>query len=157
MRITGYKHREDFERVIQINDACYSGVYRPPRKTVADMISVSEVFIARVNEKDFSHSFPEDLPDENYIIGFAIVRNAFQPYIWNIAVDPAYQNRGVAGNLLREIIRRYTLEKSSRITLHVNVENPAQKLYFDYGFRVISVEEDYFAPNDGLMMERKLP
>jgi ribosomal protein S18 acetylase RimI-like enzyme len=156
MRITGYNHREDFDRVMQINDACYNGVYRPPRETVADMVSVSDVFVARVNEKDFSHSFPEDLPDEDFVVGFAIVRNVIQPYIWNIAVDPAYQRRGVAGNLLREIICRYTLEKCTEIRLHVNVQNPAQKLYFDYGFRIIDLEEEYFKPDDGLIMRRKL-
>jgi ribosomal protein S18 acetylase RimI-like enzyme len=145
MRVTGYKHREDFERVMVINDACYSGDFRPPRETMADMISVSDVFIARW----------EGYTDQ--IIGFAIVRNAVQPYIWNIAVDPAFQQRGVGGNLLREIIRKYTLEKSKQITLHVNATNPAQKLYFDYGFRVVAVEENYFNPHDGLLMERKLP
>jgi ribosomal protein S18 acetylase RimI-like enzyme len=152
MRITGYKHREDFSRVMEINDACYSGVYRPPRDLMSDMVSVSDVFIAREDcEGDWSGAMPDTM------LGFAITRNPDQPYIWNIAVDPAYQGRGVAGNLLREIIKRYTLEKCTQITLHVNVNNPAQKLYFDYGFRVISIEEDYFAPNDGLMMERKLP
>ena len=157
MRIAGYKHREDFQRVMEINDACYSGDFRPPREIMQDMISISDVSLARVNENDFSHSFPEDLTDEYYVIGFAIVRNASQPYIWNIAVDPAFQGRGVAGNMLREIIRRYTLEKCKSITLHVNAENPAQKLYYDYGFRVIAVEENYFNPDAGLLMERKLP
>lgn len=157
VRITGYKHRTDFDRVMEINDACYSGVYRPSRETVSDMVSVSDVFTARVNEKDFDHSFPEDMPDEDYIVGFAIVRNVFQPYIWNIAVDPNYQRRCVGKNLLREIIRRYTLEKCKEITLHVNANNPAQRLYYDYGFRVIAVEKDYFVPDDGLLMRRQLP
>lgn len=157
MRITGYKHKDDFERVMEINDACYSGVYRPPRNLMFDMISVSDVFVARVNEKDFSHSFPEDLPDEDFIVGFAIVRDAIQPYLWNIAVDLEYRGRGVAGNMLREIIKKYTLSKCKEITLHVNVTNAAQKLYFDYGFRVAAVEENYFEPDDGLVMCRPLP
>jgi len=148
MRITGYKHREDFKRVMDINDACYSGDFRPPREIMQDMISVSDVFVSRRE----AHNDPGQS-----IIGFAIVRNAVQPYIWNIAVDPAYQGRGVAGNLLREIIRRYTFEKCKRITLHVNAENSAQKLYYDYGFRVIAVEKNFFNPDAGLFMERKLP
>jgi ribosomal protein S18 acetylase RimI-like enzyme len=150
MRVTGYKHSEDLERIMEINNSCYSGIYCPPRNTMVDNMLVSDVFVARVTPAD-DKTTPVDT-----IIGFAIVRNAVQPYVWNIAVDPAYQSRGVGGNLLREIIKRYTLEKCKEITLHVNVNNPAQKLYFDYGFRVVAVETDYFQPDDGLVMKRDL-
>jgi len=147
MRINFNYKREDFDRVMEISDACYSGDYCPPRQTMADMVSVSDVCVARIDEVELGHS----------LVGFAIIKNVFQPYIWNIAVDPAYQRRGIAGNMLREIIKRYTLNKDTKILLHVDATNPAQKLYFDYGFRVVSVEENYFEPNDGLMMVRKLP
>jgi ribosomal protein S18 acetylase RimI-like enzyme len=156
MRITGYKHSEDFDRLIQINEACYSGIYLPPRDLMADYASVSDVFIARVDGELENLYINGEKSSKDYIIGFAIVRNAVNPYIWNIAVDPAYQNRGVAGNMLREIIKRYTLEKCKQITLHVNANNAAQKLYYDYGFRVVAVEEEYFTPDDGLLMERPL-
>ena len=148
MRITGYRHKEDFDRLMQINDACYFGEYRPPRKIVSDMISVSDVLIARG-----SHVDPETL------VGFAIMKDAenVPAYLWNIAVDPEYQGRGVGGNILREIIKKYTLSKRMGISLHVNVNNPAQKLYYDYGFRVTSLVKDYFKPDDGLYMLRRLP
>ena len=152
MRITGYKHKDDYERVMEINDACYTGIYCPPRELMRNYLTVSDVFIARHNVDGC-----DSKPDEDIVVGFAIVRNVFQPYIWNIAVDPAYQGRGVGGNLLREVIRTYTLSKNLNIALHVNAENPAQKLYFDYGFRVKSVQAKYFDPNDALLMERKLP
>ena len=156
MRITGYK-KEYLDRIMEINDACYEGVYRAPRDVVEQMIGVSDTFTAQIAEGDFAGDYPNDLPEKS-IIGFAIVRwdNVF-PYIWNIAVDPAYQGRSVGGNLLRQIIKRYTLAKQKQITLHVNAQNPAQKLYFDYGFRVKSIEKDYFKPDDGLIMTRLLP
>jgi ribosomal protein S18 acetylase RimI-like enzyme len=131
---------------MEISDACYTGDFRPPRETVADMISVSDVFLAKTG-----------LASQEQIIGFCIVKNISQPYIWSIAVDPKFQGRGVGGNILREVIRTYTLSKQKEITLHVDCTNSAQKLYYDYGFRVVSVEENYFEPNDGLMMVRKLP
>lgn len=132
---------------MEINDACYSGKYRPPRETVATMISVSDVLTARAHRA----------LDPEIILGFAIVQNVAQPYLWNIAVYPRYRGRGVASSLLEEIIRRYTNEKSEHITLHVNATNPAQKLYFDHGFRVVNVEKKYFDPDDGLVMVRQLP
>jgi ribosomal protein S18 acetylase RimI-like enzyme len=149
MRITGYKHKEDLERMMEINDSCYAGIYCPPRNIMVDNLLVSDVFVARALE----HVNPE------IIVGFAIVRDQehVPAYIWNIAVDPAYQGRGVGGNLLREIIKKYTLAKRMGISLHVNVENPAQKLYYDYGFRVTSYVKDYFKPDDGLYMLRRLP
>jgi len=150
MRITGFKHKDDFERVMEINNLCYKGIYCPPRDLMADYTTVSDVYVARVD-----HDLVAGI--EGKIAGFAIVRNVFQPYIWNIAVDPKYQGRGVGGNLLREIIRTYTLAKCENISLHVDASNPAQKLYYDYGFRVKWVEEKYFDPEDGLLMERKLP
>jgi ribosomal protein S18 acetylase RimI-like enzyme len=158
MRITGYKHSEDLARMMEINDSCYSGIYCPPRNIMVDNLLVSDVFVARVDES-FAASELLTYGDLGHIVGFAIVRDQehVPAYIWNIAVDPAYQGRGVGGNLLREIIKKYTLAKSMGISLHVNVENAAQKLYFDYGFRVTSYVKDYFKPDDGLYMLRKLP
>jgi ribosomal protein S18 acetylase RimI-like enzyme len=146
MRITGYKHREDFERVMEINDACYSGDFRPPRDVMADMISVSDVFLAR-------HTLAA-----GGILGFAIVRNVTDPYLWNIAVDPQWHGGGIGGKMLDHIIDRYTKTGySMKITLHCNEKNPAQKLYFDHGFRVTAVVQNYFNPDSGLLMERRLP
>src|ERR1700677_1296828 len=152
MRITNYNHRQDFERLLEINDACYSGVYRPPRETVNDMILISDVYVYRYNVDGCASR-----PDDDIMIGFAIVKNTDCPYIWNIAVDPLYQGRGVGASLLREIITRYTIAGDKEIHLDVNSTNPAQKLYFDYGFRVKSVCTKYFDPNDGLHMVRPLP
>jgi len=145
MRITGYS-RENFERVVEISDACYTGHYRPDRATLQNMVGISDVFLAKT-----------DTVSQNKIIGFCIVKNTDQPYIWSIAVDPDFRGRGVGGNLLREVIRTYTLQKQRQISLHVDCANPAQKLYYDYGFRVQRVAEKYFAPNDGLVMVRNLP
>jgi ribosomal protein S18 acetylase RimI-like enzyme len=71
-------------------------------------------------------------------------------------VDKGYQNLGVGGNLLREIIKKYTLQKELAITLHVHEDNPAQCLYFSYGFRVQDVVKDYYAPKNGLLMVRAI-
>jgi len=137
----GYK-QEEFERLLAINDACYIGVERPTPAEFQGMLA-GDVFVARVNEKDFSHSFP-DLPDEGFPIGFAIVQtDCINPYLWSLAVDPAYRGRGIGGNLLIEVIEYFT-PRATEITLHVKPDNPAQKLYFDHGFRVQSVIRDWY-------------
>ena len=147
---TAYKST-DFDRLCEISVACYTGDERPPRETMKDMVEVCDVFLAKETFPGFGRD-----PDEDGIIGFALVRTSGNPYIWSIAVDKGFQRRGVGGNLLREIIKKYTLQKDLEITLHVHEDNPAQKLYFDYGFRVKRIERDYYNPKNGLFMARPL-
>jgi ribosomal protein S18 acetylase RimI-like enzyme len=117
-----------------------------------DMTECCDIFLAK-------ETVPQD-PDggnpHEIIVGFALVRTSGNPYVWSIAVDKAFQGRGVGGNLLREIIKFYTLAKASGINLHVHEDNPAQSLYFSYGFRVQDVIKDYYAPKNGLLMRRVL-
>jgi ribosomal protein S18 acetylase RimI-like enzyme len=147
---TAYKST-DFERLWEISDRCYTGDERPPHDIMKNMVEVCDVFLAKETFPGFGRD-----PDEDGIIGFALVRTSGNPYIWSIAVDKGFQRRGVGGNLLREIIKKYTLQKDLEITLHVHEDNPAQKLYFDYGFRVKRIERDYYNPKNGLFMVRPL-
>src|SRR5208337_4198408 len=118
----------DMPRLYEINVACYSGIQRPSPAEFADMMA-GGVFLAK-NES-------------LHIIGFALVRRR-DTYLWSLAVDPSYQGRGVGGNLLREVIKFYTLAKETEISLHVHPDNPAMKLYFDYGFRVKAVAKNWY-------------
>jgi len=145
---TAYKNT-DFDRLCEISDTCYTGQERPPRETMKDMVEVCDVFLVKI-EPDYPL-----YTDRDKIIGFALVRTSGNPYIWSIAVDKRFQGRGVGGNLLREIIHRYQ-PTELEITLHVHEDNPAQKLYFDYGFRVQDVVKDYYRPKNGLYMVRPL-
>jgi len=150
MIVTTAYTNTDFDRLCEISDQAYTGDEVPPRDVMKDMVNVCDIFLAKT---------PADYPlyaEANMIIGFALVRTSGNPYIWSIAVAEDFQGRGVGGNLLREIIRKYTLQKERQITLHVHEDNPAQKLYFDYGFRVRRVVENYYDPKDGLLMRRLL-
>ena len=149
---TDYNHT-DFERLCEISDSVYTGQERPPADVMKDMVSCCDVFLA----KEPSNVIGNTHMSEDKILGFALVRTSGNPYIWSIAVDKAFQGRGVGGNLLREIIKKYTLAKALEITLHVHEDNPAQSLYFSYGFRVQDVIKDYYAPKNGLLMRRVLP
>jgi len=153
---TAYKST-DFNRLCEISDRCYTGDERPPRETMKDMVEVCDVFLAKSGLGCIEVGEMESNSCEfDKIIGFVLVRTLGNPYIWSIAVDKRVQGRGVGGNLLREIVKKYTLQKELAITLHVHEDNPAQKLYFDYGFRVQDVVKDYYAPKNGLYMVRAL-
>lgn len=159
MIVTKGFRKEEFEKLLAINDSCYTGVERPTLQEFENMLKHTDIFVARV-DNDGDPYFSGDRSVEQSIIGFAIVRHAnlSEPYLWSIAVNPHFQGRGVGGNLLREIIKAYTLNKNSQITLHVHPDNPAQKLYFDYGFRVTAIARKWFMEGGyGLVMRRTLP
>lgn len=146
---------EEFERLLLINDACYTGIERPTLQEFTNMLKHTDVFVVKA-QAPYGH--PQCGAD--ILIGFAIVRTAGsfgQPYLWSIAVDPEFQGRGVGKNLLREVIKRYTLAKNTEITLHVHPDNPAQILYFNQGFRVQGIAPKWYDKSHGLVMRRPLP
>lgn len=138
----------DFHQVLALNDATFVGDQRPPATTLQEMISVSDIWIAE----------EEDKP----LLGFMIVRPMGDgAYLWQMSVHPGMQKRGIGGNMLREVIQYYTAKKYKHVRLHVHYDNPAQKLYFDYGFRVYDIARGYYSNEDStksraLMMKREL-
>lgn len=78
------------------------------------------------------------------------------PYIWSIATDPAYRGKGLATALINEFEKYYLAQGYERSWLHVRIENPAQKLYFDLGYRIASFEPNLYGPHEhGLTMRKK--
>lgn len=142
MNIThGYRPSE-FDALYGINTACF-----PPEQCGTSFafratLVASEVYVARV--------------DDN-IVGFALIRSdADSSYLRSIAVSPEYQGRGIAKFLLRYIIA-HLKAAGQPIILNVHVNNPAQKLYFDEGFRVIGVLRNYYPgekPSTGITMQK---
>jgi ribosomal protein S18 acetylase RimI-like enzyme len=154
MRIVhGYK-RDEVDRLVQINDECFEGLQRPPEKDFKAMLSVSETWIARLEGDAVI------LSDENQgIVGFIIINREYGSYVWSMAVDPEYQARGIGGNLLRKAMLWCREQGDKEMRLHVHVDNPAQMLYFNYGFRVCNIAWGYYgegAEGRGLLMKKKL-
>lgn len=92
------------------------------------------------------------------LAGYAIVteKNA-QPYVWEIAVASLYRGQGYGAALLGEIEVWARENEKREITLNCLTENPAQKLYFDAGYRVTKVLLGYYgAGRNGIVMRRNL-
>lgn len=63
--------------------------------------------------------------------------------IYSFAVDDAYKNQGIGGNLLKESINELTENNVWNILLFVNINNhSALHLYEKYGFKVIGEVEN---------------
>lgn len=65
-----------------------------------------------------------------------VYRSKGEIRLMDIALLPDWRNRGIGGVLLRELMDE-ACRTNSGITLHVEPENPAQRLYRRLGFRLI--------------------
>lgn len=139
----GYKKFE-VETLQNLNVASFKENERADPGKFLGLLQTSDVFVAR------------DLPRRMYgvtpyaemgdtIYGFAIVDPGQSANLRILCVAPGWHGRGIGGNILREIIHFYS-RKSKNIRLHVHVDNPAQKLYYDSGFRVYDLETSYYGP-----------
>jgi len=131
----------------QIRNLCFdsfTGMQRPPEGILRHQYDTAGVFIAT----------PFGRPDE--LTGFAIVtQKNGQPYVWSIAVKESYRGQGIGSYLLKEIITEYP--EADYIELICRVDNPAQKLYFDMGWRPYNIAKRFYGDEgDGLVMRRKL-
>lgn len=97
------------------------------------------------------------------IVGFLIsgikspLGGGFYPYVEDIAVLPDYQYRGLGKRLLDTFEKYYVERGFTSVWLQVNVENPAQTLYFKQGYRVINFNANLYGHgHDGLDMYKNI-
>ena len=63
----------------------------------------------------------------------------------NVAVSPAYRRRGIARELIQELLRELARQGSHRLTLEVRASNaPARALYESLGFAQVGRRPNYY-------------
>lgn len=78
-----------------------------------------------------------------------------EPYIWSVSTRTTHRGRGYAGRLIKEFEKHFSGSSYKRLWLHCRVDNPAQKLYFDLGYRVSAFEPNiYDVGKHGIAMEK---
>jgi [ribosomal protein S18]-alanine N-acetyltransferase len=90
-----------------------------------------------------------------YLAGWVIFDEL---HINNLAVDPAWRRRGVAGTLLTHVLRAAAEEGAIRATLEVRQSNePARRLYERFGFAFAGVRPAYYREpvEDALVLWRE--
>lgn len=97
--------------------------------------------------------------DNGLVVGFLLSKlkelpcKLLIPYVYNVCVLPEYQGKGVASKLFKRFEEQYS--DWDHFQLCVRHDNPAQKLYFDLGYRVISINKDFYGlSQDALVMEK---
>ena len=123
----------DFERIKELNKAGFE--VPAPDAFLLTSIEAGHAWVAVENET---------------VVAFIIGRNKFDvPYINNLVVDKAHQKKGIATSLIKKFEDTFGKNQKSYnkiYWLQVEIDNPAQKLYFDMGYRVNAVDESYYGP-----------
>jgi ribosomal-protein-alanine N-acetyltransferase len=74
-------------------------------------------------------------------------------HISNLAVDPSYRKKGIAIELVNQIIKMANSLNIRMISLEVRISNDkAIKLYKKIGFRKTDILENYYELEDGVRM-----
>lgn len=90
----------------------------------------------------------------NKLVGYILWLNRKKYFrLYSLAISKAYQNQGLAKQLLD-----YSFEhlKEKSFSLEVKVSNiGAIKLYEKFGFKIKKVLQNYYENEDGYLMEKK--
>ncbi len=96
----------------------------------------------------------------NKVIGHAIYRLAAgEAHLFNIAIDPDYQHRGIGRVFLSSLLDQMRQKQAVKVIMEVRVTNmPARHLYKDFGFVELGIRKDYYpavggGKEDGINLE----
>lgn len=141
-------------------------IARPP-DTAAVLRIEHLVFSDPWSPESFSPEFDDPytwfrvIEVDGAVAGYVVARIvAQQGEIANIAVDPAYQGRGLGGRLLDAAIAAAEAEDCEAVWLEVRVSNePARRLYTSRAFEPIGRRKGYYRlpPEDALVLRRSRP
>ena len=143
MRLTA---RDDyhFNVIHGISNESFDGVEIPPKGILRHQYdNAFAIFVHEVNQQ---------------IVSYVLVMKdgPAAGYIWSVATTREFRSRGIASGLISDAIQWCRISGMQRLELTVNVDNPAQKLYFDLGFRVVTIFKKYYGEASGLRMRRYL-
>jgi ribosomal-protein-alanine N-acetyltransferase len=97
--------------------------------------------------------------EDDEVVGFLIGKVKHNtPYVNSVAVLPAFRGKGIAKKLFEKFEEFYGLQQKSEVKifwLQVRTDNPAQKLYFDLGYRVTGFDEHYYGQNEHALCMHK--
>jgi ribosomal-protein-alanine N-acetyltransferase len=90
------------------------------------------------------------------LVGYAgLMVHQDEGHLTTLAIDPEYQHRGIATQLMLEVFGEARARAAHSLALEVRVGNwPAQRLYAWFGFRPVGVRKNYYAETgeDALVM-----
>jgi ribosomal protein S18 acetylase RimI-like enzyme len=102
---------------------------------------------------ELTSRFNDHTSIKGFVISFIDIN---EPWIWSIGVNRSYRQFGFGASLLKKVEDYYKNLSYKNINLFVEPNNPAQKLYFDQGYRVRSVETGIYEVGGAIKMVKEL-
>jgi ribosomal protein S18 acetylase RimI-like enzyme len=132
--------RDDTKSILLINRTCHDEP--EPDAGLLDMLAHGRTWVA---------------VQGGAVVGFLLSTRRYEledvPYVYNVSVLPGYRRMGVATGLFKAFHEFY--KGSTVCYLYVAHDNPAQKLYFDLGYRVVAIKKNFYGQDeDALIMLR---
>jgi ribosomal-protein-alanine N-acetyltransferase len=142
--------REDLPEVMAIEVACFALPWTEEMfKHELARGDLSEILIARLADAG------KPPPIAGYICVWVVGDDL---HVNNVAVDPRWRRRGIAGALLGAALERGRTRGARRAFLEVRASNTAaQALYRRYGFEAAGIRQRYYdrPSEDAVIMKRE--
>lgn len=144
----------DLEEVVALEESC--GLSLWGREGYAAELMRQEAVMLVIKESPVGERITSAGEEITPLRGFIAARlNADELHINNIAVNPAWRNRGLGHTLLDEAMRQGKRLGAKWAVLEVRAGNEAaQRLYSAHGFSVLGRRPSYYAApiEDALIM-----
>jgi ribosomal protein S18 acetylase RimI-like enzyme len=128
----------DYERVMDINKSSHASP--SPDWLLLEKLHELKSWVAEIN---------------GVVAGFLVATfKQGRPYIYNIAVDENYRDKGCASALIWTFDNHY---KNRAKWLQVDADNPAQTLYYKLGYRIYDIGHDYYGKGKHALAMQKMP
>lgn len=132
LKITKGFMPEDIEPLHQLEKRCFKEAFRWRKEDLIEALETTDIWIGVYEGK---------------IVGCVLVELEKEStgHIVSLCVDPAYQKQGFGRLLMEEVESSLQTAGIKTIRLEVQVDNPAQVLYFKLGYRVTGVKPRYYS------------
>lgn len=135
------------DQIMEVMEVAFDPVWGEAwnRRQVGDSLLMPHTFAVVVDEQGKQRGDRGAQP-----AGFVMSRHApGEEELLLIAVKPAFRGRGIGRKLLESLAIEARKRGAERIFLEMRSNNPAEKLYRNFGFEPIGKRPNYYLMADG--------
>ena len=146
-------------RIVRSNDSHIDGIYEIEKSVFAVPWSKKALY-EDIVENILSYYVTALSEKEKRVVGYGgMWLGQDEAHVTNIAVDKAFQGKGVGSAILEALIRKCEISGIRYMTLEVRESNyVAQRLYQKFGFKAEGIRKGYYSDNkkDAIIMWKYL-
>lgn len=141
---------DDIDRIMAVMQTAFDPAYGEAwnRRQLEDALLIGNCHYLLINAQGEAPA-----PDEP-AAGFSLSRHGFEEEeLLLFAVDPIYRGQGLGQKLLARFARAAQARGAQRLLLEMRQDNPAERLYRQFGFTVIGHRPGYYRTPFGTRLD----